>query len=207
MNKLRVINRFEDGDFAEEYFRKRYFSSLGFSFRKIRRDKSGLKPDGWVLKNHKKVALAEIKLIRFQTHIGAGRVTVDKTIKNLIHLAKKQLKNISTPLPKICYLIGDDIFVESTSILQALFGKWIIIDRRGVGIIFRNYKGFHPNYSQYNKFRDNVLSAVICYLHLNREYELLVFQNQFAPSVPVELLDEDNIKEWWVYTSCLRKIK
>lgn len=205
--RIRLLNRFKNGYFAEEYFRKKYFPGLGLSFRKIRKDKNGLKPDGWILKNQEKIALAEIKLIKFQTHLGIGRVTVDRTIKHSISQAKKQLKSILTHLPKLLYLIGDDVFVESVSILRALFGDWIIIERQGVGVIFSGYKGFHPNYFQHNKFRDNALSGAICYLLLDKGYELLVFQNQFASLIPVELLNKRNVKEWWVYAAYLKKVK
>lgn len=118
-----LIGRFTEhknaGDFAEAFLRKYYFPELGLKFRKIRKDKKGKKPDGYILnKNNKKIALAEIKLIKKKVRtLGIVQdIQTDITIHKAIRKAKKQLRTIKNNLPKVIYLIGDDLFVKPTTI-------------------------------------------------------------------------------------------
>ena len=71
---LRVVNRYSyhkySGDFAEKHFYRNYFKSIGLSFRKIRKDKIGRKPDGYIKDCHgNKIAIAEIKLVKYRKEI------------------------------------------------------------------------------------------------------------------------------------------
>lgn len=203
---MRVVNRFSwhkhHGDFAEKYLRYIYFRKLGLSFRKIRKDKNGIKPEGYVLdENGEKIALVEIKLIKSQKRkSGVHIITIDETIQRAIRSAKKQLRAIDTDLPRIIYLIRDDVFFKEESLRWALFGKWTTVCR-GSMTIFNGYSGFYPRTREDNKFRDNLLSAVICYLPTLKGYSLWVYQNKDATSVPTKLLDKKNAEEIWNYNS------
>lgn len=125
---IRVVGRFswheQPGDFAERWFLRNYFRGINLSFRKIRKDKNGKKPDGFVLDQKRKVALAEIKLIkRREREPGVQKITTDDTVKSAIDKAKKQLGAINSELPKIIYIIGDDTFLKPESLRSGIFGK------------------------------------------------------------------------------------
>lgn len=195
------------GDFAEKYFRKNYFSKLGLKFRKIRKDKKGEKPDGYILnKNNQKIALAEIKLIERKVRKLeiVQAINTDETVKNDIRKGKSQLKVIDCNLPKIIYLIGDDIFVKSIMIRMAIFGKWIIMNSFVDGrrkTIFEGHSGFYPKFKEDNKMGDNIISAIICYKPLLKGYKLYIFRNKGSIPLPGILLDKTHIAEIWDYSS------
>ena len=130
LKNMRVVNRFswhkQHGDFAEKYLRNNYFRDIGLKFRKIRKDKEGKKPDGYILdKNSQKIAIVEIKLIKSQKRKPGivQEITLNETIMRAIHRAKKQLDTINENLPKIIYLIRDDIFLKPETIRWAIFGR------------------------------------------------------------------------------------
>src|SRR3989338_11373249 len=116
---MRIIKRFswhkQSGDFAESFLRKNFFSSLGLKFRKIRRDKKGKKPDGWILQDKQKIALSEIKLIKYSEKSDltrVHRVTIDRTIQRALAKAREQKKRINKKHPKKIFLIFYDDFSE-----------------------------------------------------------------------------------------------
>jgi len=207
---MRITKRFSwhprSGDFAEKYFRKVYLPSLGLNFRKIRKDKKGSKPDGWILLGKKKIALAEIKLITYNdrsetAHKGVVKITIDETIQHAISSAKKQLKNIKTILPKILYLILDDPFANSKSILDATFGPWITVECAGK-TVYNGQRGFHPRkkYPQDNKILGDWLSAMLCLIPDTERYKLLLFRPQNSIKLPDKILPIETIEETWEYS-------
>jgi len=206
------------GDFAEKYFRKNYFSKIGLKFRKIRKNKEGKKPDGYILnKNNRKIALAEIKLIKSKVRKPgiAQFIKIDETIRRSIKKAKKQLKTIDDNLPKIIYLIGDDIFVKPKIVKIAIFGKLKIVIRIIDGkrqTIFAGHSGFYEKFKKDNKMYDNLISAVICYKPTLKGYKLYIFRNKGSVPLPIIFLDKRHIAEMWDYSSnasriSLKKIK
>ena len=205
--EIKVIDRFSwhkhHGDFAEKYLRLTYLPSLGLGFRKIRKDKKGKKPEGYVLDNKKqRIALIEIKLIRNQKrepriiHL----IKLDETIQRSIRSAKTQLKTIDTDLPKILYIIRDDIFLKPETFRQAIFGKWITVCC-GKKTIFNDYSGFYFKSKQDNKMRDDFLSAIICFIPTLRGHTLWVYKNKKAKALPYKLLDKKHVEELWEYDS------
>jgi len=202
----------KSGDFAENFLRKKFFPSLGLKFRKIRKDKKGKIPDGWILRGRQKIALAEIKLIKYSPNSdlkSVHRVTIDKAIQDAIASAKKQLKDFTTTLPKILYLILDDSFADSRSVLDAAFGPWITVTRDGK-TIFNSPRGSHPTKkaAQDNKIFGSWLSAIFCYLPDTEGYKLLLFKPQNPANVPDELMPTEAIQEIWEYSeTSARKIK
>ena len=202
-----IVDRFSwhknSGDFAEGYFLREYFKGLGLSFRKIRKDKKGRKPDGYILDSNKnKIAVAEIKLIKRQSQRGNGfsRIRMDETIQNQIRKAKKQLKSVDEELPKIVYLILDDTFAKFKNVMIAVFGKWITIDRGGK-IIYNGYSGLCSKYREDNRLRDNLLSAVVCYKKTLSSYKIYLIQNTDSVALPKILLDKNHLEELWDYNS------
>ena len=217
-----LTNRFtwhtNAGDFAEKYLRKNYFSKLGLKFRKIREDKEGEKPDGYILnRNNQKIALAEIKLIESKVRkLGITQsIKTDETICRAIRKAKKQLKTIDDNLPKIIYLIGDDIFVKPEIVKIAIFGKLQIVMRTINGkrqTIFEGHSGFYEKLKEDNKMYDNLISAIVCYKPTLSGYKLYTFRNKGSVPLPNILLDKRHIVEMWDYSSnasriSLKKIK
>lgn len=205
----RMINRFswhkQHGDFAEQHLLRKYFPLLNLKFRKIRKDKIGKKPDGWIIENNKKIALAEIKLIKYkQLKTGiVQKINTPKTIERAINYSKNQLKNINTELPKITYLLGDEIFFNETSIRWAIFGPEILKEKNGK-VIYRGPKGLVEK--RYNLFRDDILSAVICYILTTNGYEIWVFKNSTSKELPKKLFDLNNLKIFYNYDgSSLKK--
>jgi hypothetical protein len=213
---MRITKRFSwhehGGDFAENFLRKNFFSSLGLRFRKIRRDKLGKKPDGWILRGKQKIALSEIKLIQYSPKNNLKGVrwnTIDRTIQHAIAGAKPQLQNIKTTLPKIIFLIFDDPFAKARSVLDAVFGPWITVERGGK-IIFNGPRGFHPTQktAQDNIIFGNWLSAIFCYIPDTDGYKILLFQQQNPPvKIPDELMPTEAIQERWEYSETLVKKK
>ena len=213
---MRITKRFswhkQSGDFAESFLRKSFPSSLGLRFRKIRRDKKGKKPDGWILRDKQKIALSEIKLITYSAKSalkGVHRVSIDRTIQRALARAKEQLQSIKTTLPKIIFLILDDPFANSRSILDAAFGPWITVTR-AEKIIFNGPRGFHQTQrtSQDNKIFKNWLTAIFCYIPDTSGYKLLLFQQHNPPTkLPDELMQTEAIQEIWEYsqTSVIKK--
>lgn len=203
---MRVVNRFSwhknPGDFAEKYLRQKYIKGLGLSFRKIRKDKIGRKPDGYILDSKgKKIALAEIKLVKYQRRSpGIQRITLDETIQRSIRSSKRQLRNINTGLPKIIYLIRDDPFMKPGTLRWAIFGKEVMMVRGG-RTIFSGYSGLHPRYKEDDKFRDDTIAAVICYIPMLKDYCLWIYRNKNAQPIPAKLLDKSHIEELWDYNS------
>lgn len=204
---LRVVNRFswhgQPGDFAERYLRNVYFPSLGLRFRKIRKDKQGPKPDGYVLQNGRKIALIEIKLVTLVRRArGVQRITVSETVRTAIRQAKRQLGQILSKLPRIIYLIRDEPFFRSETAKCAIFGEHISVDRGGRRI-YDGYAGFYPPNREDNKFRDGALSGVICFVPglRNHNYELWIYRNRVAPRILRILLDGRHVREFWDATS------
>lgn len=206
ISSIKLVNRFSwhknHGDFAEKHLRYKYFKNIGFSFRKIRKDKKGKKPEGYVLNTFgKRIAIAEIKLITSQKRIpGVHIITLDETICRAIKKAKIQLKTINNNLPKIIYIIRDDVFFKAETLRWALFGKWMTLNREGK-TIFNGYSGFFPRNKEDDKFRDNLISAVICYIPTLTGYSLWIYRNKNAPQIPNKLLDKKHIEEFWDYDS------
>lgn len=200
-----IVNRFSQhkcpGDFAETYFRKNYFKGLDLNFRKIRKDKNGVKPDGYILNNDKnKIAVAEIKLIKNQEKQSdeAYLVTIDETITRTIKKAKKQLKTIGG-LPKIVYLILDDISARFKTVKSAILGRWITETNSNGKIIYNNYSGLRNKESEDNKLRDNLLSAVVCYKKTLNSYKIYIIRNTDSIDLPRVLLDQKHLIELWGY--------
>lgn len=205
---MRVVGRFswhdKPGDFAEQYFHNKYFHDIGLSFRKIRKDKVGKKPDGYILDRGRKIALAEIKLIKRQERGTAVQIiTIDGTIRRAIRKAKEQLKTIDDGLPKIIYLIGDDTFFKPKSLRAGIFGKYVT-DRQG----FTNHMGFYPKYKEYDNLRDGLISAIICYIHNLEGYNLWTYVNRSVGLIPLKILDKAHLEELWEYSPAkyLKKI-
>ena len=205
--QTKLVNRFSwhkhSGDFAEKHLISKYFKDIGFSFRKIRKDKNGKKPDGYILNSaRKKVALAEIKLITSKKRVqGVHITTLDETIRKAIKKAKTQLRTINSNLPKIIYIIRDDVFLKSGTLRWALFGKWKTVISRGGKTIFNDYSGFFPQNKEDNKFRDNLISAVICYMPTLTGYSIWIYRNKNAPKIPKKLLNKKHLEEFWDYDS------
>lgn len=192
------------GHYAENFLIKKFFPSLGLRFRKIRKDKRGPVPDGWILRDKQKIALAEIKLIKYSFSNDTQkvhRITIDSAIQDAIDRAKKQLKNFDTELPKILYLIFDDSFANSRSVLVAAFGPWRTIIRDG-RIIYNGPRGFHPTQKaeQDNKILGSWLSAIFCYIQDTNKYKLLLFKPQNLTKIPDELMPIEAIQEIWEYS-------
>lgn len=218
-NSILLVNRFswhrESGDFAERHFRQNYFSGIGLSFRKIRKDRKGQKPDGYVLEKSKnRIAVVEIKLIqynkKYNTKAGGKlqlqRITTDATTRAAIRKAKKQLQCVATDLPKIVYLIRDDSFLKSYILRAAIFGNWKTV-MRGDEVIFNGHSGFDKKTKEDNKMRDRILSAIICFVPLLNGYKLWVYRNKLAKPIPKKFLDRTHIEELWDYdVSSLKKI-
>lgn len=200
-----IVNRFSwhkyHGDFAEIYFRKNYFKGLGLNFRKIRKDKKGVKPDGYILDQDKnKIAIAEIKLIKNQEEQNneVCLITIDKTITSSVKKAKKQLKAVDNNLPKVVYLILDDISANINAVKTAIFGKWII--RTGQKN-YQGYSGLCNIYRKNNKLRDNLLSAVVCYKKTLNSYKIYIIRNSDSIDLPEVLLDKKHLEELWGYNN------
>jgi len=206
ISTIKVVNRFSwhknPGDFAEKHVRSKYFKDIGFGFRKIRKDKKGKKPEGYILGTAgKRIALVEIKLITRQKRArGVHIITLDETIRKAIKKAKVQLRTINSNLPKIIYIIRDDVFLKPETLRWALFGKWMTVDRGGK-TIFSGYSGFFPKNKEDNKFRDNLISAVVCYIPTLTNYSIWIYRNKNAPKIPNKLLDKKHLKEFWDYDS------
>ncbi|MBU0577363.1 hypothetical protein KKF73_02270, partial [Patescibacteria group bacterium] len=190
----------------EEFLRKKYFKQLGLSFRKIRKDKKGNIPDGWILNSkNERIALAEIKLIKESFKDmkgGVMTITIDKTILNKIKKAKKQLKTIKTDLPKLIYFIVDDSFVSPRIIADALFGPWITIENEGK-VIYDGPRGLNlkssKKYQQDNKFKDDYLSGIVFYVSQSDSYKIWLFQNKNSVPIPQSLFDKHKLVELWSY--------
>lgn len=209
---MRVVSRFKkkknSGEKAELYLRKKYFPHLDLKFRKIRKDKVGRKPEGWILEKGQKIALAEIKLIEYQTKSKGSpnfsAIHVDRTVQKTISYAKKQLVTIKTKLPKLLYLIADETFVDADTILDAIFGPWTITERAGK-IIFQGPRGINPStskkYKQDQKFSDNLLTAIICYIPHTDGHRIWLFENRSSIQLPNILRDKKNLEEFWVYNN------
>lgn len=197
----------KSGGYAEDYLIKKIFPSLGLEFDKIQENNEEKNPDGWILRNKQKIALTEIKLIKYHSksntaHSGVVRITIDRPIQDAISRAKKQFKSIKTNLPKILYLILDDPFAKSKSILAAAFGPWITIERAGK-TVYNGPRGFHPikKLKQDNKILGNWLSAIICYIPDTEGYKLLIFTPQnMIDKIPKELMPTEAIQEKWEYS-------
>ncbi len=208
---MRVVNKFSwhesPGDFAERYFLRHYFRNVGLRFRKIRKDKQGKKPDGYIKDaSGKRIAVAEVKLITYHHRSpGIQRITLDTTVKRHIHTAKKQLRTETSELPKIIYLIGDDSFFKPVIFRSALFGKWNTVVRGGVGQVFNGHSGFFSKSKTDDKFHDGLISAVICYIPTMRDYTLWIYRNRDSLHLPKILLDRKHIGELWDYDS--RKLR
>lgn len=209
---ISIVSRFSwhkgAGDFAEGYFRRTYFKGIGLRFRKIRKDRKGKKPDGYVLDQSKiKIALAEIKLIKFKKRsAGVQLIKTDSTISNALRGAKKQLKAIDDKYPKIIYLIRDESFFKPITVRQAIFGKWKTTTL-GEIIVFNNHSGLDYKSREDNKLRDTVISAIICYIPVMKGYKLWIYRNQLAKPVPNVFLDKSHIEELWDYDGAsLRRI-
>lgn len=205
---MRITKRFSwhknSGEFAENFLRKKFFPSLGLRLKKIRKDKKGRIPDGWILQDKQKIALAEIKLIKYSPTSGlerVHRVTIDKAIQDAIDRAKKQLKNFDTTLPKILYLILDDPYADSRAVLDAAFGPWITVTR-GEKTIFNGPRGFHPTKKakQDNKILGSWLSAIFCYISDTRGHKLLLFRPQNPAKISDRLMPIEAIEEIWEYS-------
>jgi hypothetical protein len=201
-----VVNRFSwhknHGDFAELYFRKNYFKGLDLSFRKIRKDKRGKKPDGYILdKDKNKIAVAEIKLIKSQnqTTNAIHSIKIDETITRAIKGAKKQLQIVKDDLPKVIYLILDDIFSKFKTVKTATFGKWITIHDTIHGTIYNGYSGLCTKYAKNNKLRDNLISAIVCYKKTQNSYKIYIIKNSDSIKLPFVLLDKKHLEEFWDY--------
>lgn len=208
---LPIVKRFSGhknpGDFAERYFRQNYFKGIGLKFRKIRKDKKGKKPDGFVLdKKQNMIALAEIKLIEYKNRGNEfQRINTDDTVRNSILGAKKQLKAMNIDLPRIIYLIRDDTFLNPEALRQAIFGKQEMIVQGGE-IVFNYYSGFNYKTRKNNKMMSNTISGIICYVPMMNEYKLWVYINKQAKPVPNELLDSKHVEELWDFDGiCLKK--
>lgn len=208
---MRATKRFswhgKSGEYAEGCLIEEFFPSLGLEFQKIQENKERKNPDGWILRNKKKIALAEIKLIKYSPANGtrgAHRITIHKAIQGAIDRAKKQLKNFDTKLPKILYLIFDDPFANSRSVLEASFGPWITVERSGQ-VIYNGPRGFHSTKKakQDNKIFGNWLSAMICYIPDTNGYKLLIFKSQNSTIIPNELIPNEATQEIWEYSNTL----
>ncbi len=204
---MRVVNSFswhkQHGDFAERHLRQNYFKKLCLSFRKIRKDKNGTKPDGYILNGDQKIALAEIKLIKYQKQKSTSgpimpKITVDATVRRTISRAKKQLRAINTKLPKIIYLINDAAFLNQEMIRCGIFGKWITT-LQDDNILRGGHSGLYTENKNDNKFHDNIVSAIICYVPKLKEYNLWIYLNKNSIPIPQELLDKNHIEELWEY--------
>lgn len=203
-----VVNRFSwhknCGDFAESYFKRNYFKELNLSFRKIRKDKKGKKPDGYILdSNRDKIAVVEIKLIQNQDRETneAQFIKIDETITRSIKSAKKQLHTIDEDLPRVVYLILDDISARFEMVKIAIFGKRITIDNTIHGTIYNGYSGFYKKYREDNKLRDNLISAIICYKKTLNSCEIYIIRNSDSIKLPSVLRDKKHLKELWDYNS------
>lgn len=218
---MRVVKLFsyqkEAGIRAENYLIEKFFPSLGLVFEKIPKNE-GNTPDGWILDDGQKIALAEIKLIRHEKEtkhqlssgaIGVHLIEIDKTIQSRISSAKKQLKTVETNLPKILYLVLDDSFADSRSVLDAAFGPWVTVTRISGQTIYNGPRGFHPTekMKQDNKILGDWVSAIFCYLHDTDGYKLLLFRRAEGKILPTKLMPTEAIEEIWEYseTSIVRK--
>ncbi len=212
---MRITKRFswhkKSGEYAEDFLRKKFFPSLGLKLRKIRKDKKGTIPDGWILREKQKIALAEIKLIKYSPssdleHV--HRITIDKAIQGAIDGSKKQLKDFDTKLPKILYLILDDSYADSRMVLKAAFGPWITVIRGGK-TIYNGPRGFHPEKKakQDNKILGSWLSAIFCYIPDTDGHKLLLFKPKNPAEIPNELMPTEAMQEIWEYseTSVIKK--
>jgi len=197
---------FTDGNLEELNFRKTYFKGLGLKFIKINEDSKGQKPDGYILDSNKnKIAVAEIKLIKKQERISDDKfklhpINIDKTILSSIREAKKQLRTIKSDLPKMVYLILGDSFASLKTAKLAIFGKFIT-SYCGNQKIYEGYSGFCKRFHENNKFRDDLLSAIVCYKKTLNSYEVYIFQNSDSIQFPKILQDKKHLKELWDYNS------
>lgn len=78
---------------------------------------------------------------------------------------------------------------------------------RGGETVFNDYSGFDSKTREDNKMRDEVLSAIICFVPILKGYKLWVYRNKLARSLPNRLLDENHIEELWDYDgACLKRV-
>ncbi len=195
-------NKFRgNGTDAEKFFITTYLDSHHLGFEKIKETNTKT-PDGYITdRNRRRIALIEVKLVthgKRESH-GPEEEKIHKTIGRQISKAKKQLKQIETNLPKVVYLIGDDPAIESNSLKRALFGEWMSQIYERAGLVFNWYKGFHPVYRKSNKFRDDVLSGVICLVSDGSSFKSIVVENNTFQNLPFELIDNTDIIEHTQY--------
>lgn len=206
-----IVNRFSyhksPGDFAESYFRRTYFKNIGLGFRKLWRDKEGEKPDGFILNcKRERIAIAEIKLIQYNRRVGEGfhRLHTPQTVRQAMRKARQQLHAVKADLPKIIYLIRDDSFLKSRVLKIAIFGDLVTVFC-GDEILFQGHSGFRNKTRSDNKFRNNDVSAVICFVPLQRGYKLWIYKNELATPIADVILDKSHCEELWSYDGTFLK--
>jgi len=121
-------------------------------------------------------------------------------IPELNEIGIKELKG-DGDLPRVVYLILDDIFAKFKTVKTAIFGKWITINNTNDGIVYNGYSGLCNKYEEDNKLRDNLISAVICYKKTLNSYEIYIIQNSDSIKLPPVLRDKKHLKELWSYNS------
>ena len=93
-------NRLSAGDFVEKKWIENYFPSLNLDFAKIPKQKKKKTPDGYILHNQQKIALAEIKFLKCsKRELKSGEYSpieiFNERLSNKIPQAKKATRDNS----------------------------------------------------------------------------------------------------------------
>lgn len=208
----RYVNRFSwntDPNFAERRFIATFFKQFGFRFRKIRTSNKNKTPDGWILDcDGRKIALAEIKLIRFKVRPprAVSRITIDRTIRRALDSAKNQLETREDELPRIVLLIADDHFVSSDSVRDALFGEWITT-MRGEEIIFEGHRSWNYKNESRDLMLNHKISAVFSCHSTPDGYQLMIIQDTNSFKIPHIFHRKKWTNEHWLYTRSEKSVE
>jgi len=215
-NILKISNRFKTGYDAEAFIIESYFPLLNLSFNKIPEGTittstgTSKTPEGFLLRNSKKIALVEIKMIqrRFE---GVDTDTfeilkTDDAIRRQVKKAKIQLCENDINFPKIVVLVMNDLLDDSDTVHCGLFGKYetLFVGNKKQ---FEGYRGSVNENNDENLFSDNLLSGVIVYIPQKididgkfvESYETLIYTNEITNNFPKEIFKDSHILEHWKY--------
>ncbi len=192
LNMYRVVNKFSwhkrKGNFAAEELYNNLSKEFGLCFEIINPQGNGNHPDAWVHFDGKHIALAEVKMVEYQSprFTGVRSITTHDTVRRQISKAKKQLRSRETDLPRVLYLVCDASFTDDEVIAWAIFGPLITVIGQDDRTIYSGYRGLHAKkrMRQDDKFLDGLLSAIICVREYDDRRLYSVFQNMTSARLP-----------------------